>query len=194
MSTLCVVDLETAGLTLAHPTIQIAAIAVDQDLRELDTFEVKIKFDISAADPEALKVNSYRANVWEVSAYNECASLKMFAHFLSQHADVEMMSKRTGRPYKVARLAAYNKDFDDPRLKNHFNQNNMFLPAHPQCFCIRQMASWWFHWRPDALRPENHKLTTLAKYFGVEVPGDAHDAMVDARLSIGIMKAMRDGK
>ena len=38
------VDLETAGLDPWRPIIQIAAIAVDSNLKELERFEAKLKF------------------------------------------------------------------------------------------------------------------------------------------------------
>ena len=41
-------DVETAGLGIACPIIQIAAISVDSRLRELETFEVKIRFQSAA--------------------------------------------------------------------------------------------------------------------------------------------------
>ena len=61
-------DLETGGVTPDHPDIQLAAIAVDSDLNELDSFERKIQFKESDADPEALKLNHYDASIWDSEA------------------------------------------------------------------------------------------------------------------------------
>src|ERR1019366_3616301 len=101
-------DLETAGLTSAHPDIQLAAIAVDPDWNELDTFDEKIRFDISRADPEALKLNHYDPAIWEREALGECAVVKSFAAFLGPYKCVQLVSKRTGNPYSVARLAGHH--------------------------------------------------------------------------------------
>ena len=54
-------DLETAGLKRSSAIIQIAAVAVDSQLRELETFEVKVRFDQRHASTEALKLNTDRS-------------------------------------------------------------------------------------------------------------------------------------
>ena len=62
------IDLETAGLEKTRPIIQIAAVAVDSQLNELDAFEVKIQFDEDTACPDALRRVHYRRAEWKRSA------------------------------------------------------------------------------------------------------------------------------
>jgi oligoribonuclease (3'-5' exoribonuclease) len=50
------VDLETGGLDpKKHPITQIAAIAVDEEFRELEVFEAKVIFSVLEGTPEALR-------------------------------------------------------------------------------------------------------------------------------------------
>ncbi|MCA1625996.1 MAG: hypothetical protein LC778_19810 [Acidobacteria bacterium] len=78
-------DFETAGLTDNHPNIQLAAIAVDSDtFEELDSFEAKIQFDESKADPEALKINHYSRDVWEREAKTCGHVTYLFCEFLKK--------------------------------------------------------------------------------------------------------------
>ena len=122
-------DLETGGVEPHHPTIQLAAIAVDDSGREVSAFEQKIAFKESDADPEALKMNHYTAEDWK-GAINWQATAANFASWLKPYSTVQLMSKRTGKPYKVARLAGYNAvAFDAPRLRAMFGTS--FFPCEP---------------------------------------------------------------
>ncbi len=58
------IDLETGGLELTRPIIQIAAVAVDRSLKELETFEVKIRFNEFEVAREVLRKNHYDRAVW----------------------------------------------------------------------------------------------------------------------------------
>ena len=52
-----------------------------------------------------------------------------------------------------------------------------------------QRALWYFQENPEVAQPENHQLSTLAAYFGVEV-GKAHDALDDCKATVGIYRAL----
>ena len=186
-------DYETGGVLPTHPNIQLAAIAVDFDsCKELDTFERKIRFDEKSADPEALKMNHYSRELWEREAVGAVQAHAEFAAFLKRHADVQMITKRTGAPYQVARLAGYNAaTFDGPRLKDHFSGCNAFLPAHPFVMDVLQWAAWELQIR--GARLENMKLGTVYQYFTGEPAGDgAHDALHDVRSTIAVARCLRE--
>lgn len=166
-------DTETGGLTPAHPTIWLAGIAVNPTWTELETFDFKIQFDEATADPEALKMNHYDPAVWAREAVPEDQALTMFAAFLGRHKSIEMISKRTKKPYSVARLAGHNAaTFDGPRLKDDFQRYGMFLPAHPLVMCSLQRAMWYAF--ENGTKFENLKLETLARHFGVPVDDTTH--------------------
>lgn len=179
-------DIESGGLEEHHPDIQLAAIAVGPNWEELEVFQAKIQFDESKADPEALKLNSYDPEVWKRDAQPIQEVVSAFGAFLNRHKSLEMVSRRTGAPYSVARLAGHNAaTFDGPRLRRLFRST--FLPAHPIPLCTLQRALWYFHERNE--KPENYKLEALCKYFGIPHEG-AHDALADVRATIGLAHAL----
>ncbi len=181
-------DLETGGLEPWHPDIQLAAVAIGPDWSELASFNEKIQFDESAADPEALKLNHYDKEVWAKTALTIPALVQKFSAFLNGHKALEMVSKRTGQPYSVARLAGFNAaTFDGPRIRAIYK--NQFLPAHPIPLCVLQRALWWFHEKQE--KPENYKLGTLCKFFGIEL-SEAHDALADVRATVALARKLQE--
>lgn len=114
-----------------------------------------------------------------------------FSFMLGKYKAIQMVSKRTGKPYSVARLAGFNAaTFDGPRIFNLFGKVNKFLPAHPRVLCVLQRAEWWFEEKGIA-RPSDMQLGTLCKYFNIDLSG-AHDALIDVRGTIALMKVLRD--
>jgi DNA polymerase III epsilon subunit-like protein len=186
-------DLETGGVQEQHPSIQLAAVAIDDATgQELDSFEVKIQFDESQADPEALRLNHYDPEVWKKEAVPSCEAARRFSAFVGPHRSIEMVSKRTGAPYSVARLAGYNAlTFDLPRLRALFG--TMFFPCSYHVRDVLQRAMFWFDENQPEKKPENLKLGTVCAYFGISADG-AHDALVDVRLTAKLARALRNGE
>lgn len=172
-------DFETGGTDPKHPSIQLAAIATENG-HELDAFEQKIQFDPATADPEALRINHYSAEDWK-HALTPLLAAKRFALWVRPYQSVTLKSKRTGQDYTVAQLAGYNAlTFDWPRLVALFE--GQFVPCSYQVRDVLQRVYFWYDEHPEAPRPENYKLTTVAAAFGLEVNG-AHDALADCRLT-----------
>jgi len=184
-------DIETGGLdALRHPITQLAAVAVDSQLHELDTFEVKIDFDRSKADPDALLKNSYDHAVWQREQVRPAEVINRFTAFLRDYCDVECVSKRTGNPYRVAQVVGHNAaTFDYPFLAALYGQHKAFLLAYPRVMDTCQRAIWWFHERPEIAQPENFQLGTLAKYFGIPLD-NAHDALADVRATVELCRVL----
>lgn len=181
-------DLETGGVDVYHPDIQIAAAVIDGNGKTLETFQRKIQFDESKAEPDALAMNHYSADVWKAEALPESQVVAEFAAFLKRHTSVEMLSKRTGRPYSVARLAGYNAaTFDGPRIKEMFRRHQAFLPAHPLVLCVMQRAMWWT--QETGTKLENLKLGTVAAALGID-HADAHDALGDVITTAAVARAL----
>lgn len=181
-------DFESAGLERHHPNIQLGAVAIGPNWEELASFDRKIQFDEKLADPEALKLNHYDNVVWEKEA--KPVVVAEFSRFLNEYKALQMVSKRTGAPYSVARLAGFNSaTFDGPRLRDMFKET--FLPAHPIPLCVLQRALWFFHEKTE--QPENYKLGTLCNYFNIPIPeGEQHDALTDTRLTVKLAKRMTE--
>jgi DNA polymerase III epsilon subunit-like protein len=180
-------DLETGGLN-DEPTIQLAAVAVNGDWTEAGAFEQKIQFDASKCSPEALKLNGYEPELWK-DAVSPQETVRRFSAFLKPHATVEMISKRTGEPYMVARLAGYNAlTFDLPRLRAMYGTN--FFPCSYHVRDVLQRAMFYFDEHPTEGKPKDLKLTTLCEYFGIDVDGSAHEALTDARLCVALHRRL----
>ena len=186
-------DIETAGRGVTCPIIQIAAVAVDSRLRELETFEVKIRFELDTGTRKSVPVACFEPTVWKRLARQPDEAARHFADFLRRHATVDMVSSRTGKPYRLAQLAAHNGDFDGPRLRSWFRRQKQFLPASRRVFCTLQRAFWLFHEATTLTPPANYRLATLCEYFGVPLGQDEHhDALADARATVAVYRAMAE--
>jgi DNA polymerase III epsilon subunit-like protein len=182
-------DFETGGIRDDQPNIQLAAIAVDNDFRELASFEEKIQFDESAADPQALAINHYQRDKW-TQAKPSAVVARLFAQWLRPFSCVEKISK-AGKPYSIARLAGHNAAvFDGPRLRRMFTEAQMFCPVELHVRDTLQLALW--HFDHCGIEPKSFRLTELCNHFRIPVDG-AHDALTDVRLAIAVARAMRGG-
>ena len=186
------IDLETGGLEPEHPDIQIAAVAVDGSFKEIAHWECKIRFPVGDADPEALKLNHYDAAVWDAEGITEVQAVNDFYDFLQGFKDLHRMSKRSGKPYSVARLAGQNVlGFDGPRLRNLFARHEKFLPADAyRPLDTMQLALW--RSAKTGVVFDDYKLATLCDWYKVPLPM-AHDAMEDVRATAQLARVMLFG-
>lgn len=180
-------DFESGGLESRHPSIQLAAIAVnDSDWSEVDHFERKIKFNEPDADPEALRINHYDRQTWQREAIMPTRVCFEFAKWSEPYRCIQMISKRTGQPYLVGKLAGHNAlAFDLPRLRELFGAS--FFPFSYHVKDTLQRALFFFDENPHIARPESLKLTTLCSALGINCDG-AHDALTDVRLSAALAR------
>ena len=187
-------DLEVAGLDPArHPIIQMAAIAVDSLLGELETFEVKVSFDEAEADPNSLSANHYSKEIWNRDAVAPELAARRFSKFLRRHATVDLLSSE-GRAYRVAQLVAHNGErFDGPFLHAWYRRLGLFCPARYMVLCTKQRALWLFDEDKSLTPPTDYKLQTLCEFFGVHLPAEhAHDAFNDVRATVELYRAIRN--
>lgn len=190
-------DLETAGLEPEqHPIIQLAAIAVDSSLCEMETIELKIRFDEAEANPQSLSVNHYSKEQWDQEAIEPLKAAERFSAFLRRHATVDMLSKK-GEPFRLAQMVAHNGErFDGPFLQAWYRKlklvdPELFCPARYMVLCTKQRALWLFDEDKSLTPPANFKLQTLCEYFGVRLrPEEAHDAFNDVRATVELYRAM----
>lgn len=183
-------DLEPGGAEPWRPIMQVAAIAVDSGLRELEAIEAKLRFDMRLVHPACRRKKHYSAEVWDREAISEQAAGERFAAFLRRHATVDMISAdRCG--YRVAQLVAHNAAFDAPFLACWFERIGRFLPAHPRVLCTHQRLLWLFHEHKSLTPPADYQLGTLCQYFGVRLKNhEAHEALADVRATVALYRAM----
>jgi DNA polymerase III alpha subunit (gram-positive type) len=183
-------DVETGGMDpQRHPMIQLAAAAYSWPMLELlETLEIKLQFDPSKCEPEALELNSYNAESWALQAVPPAVARDRFADFCREHATVEQTS-RAGKPYCVAQLAAYNAEFDMAFLRRLFD--GAFLPGTYAALCVLQRVRWAYaeHDAYHLPRPTNYKLGTVAQHLGI-CADRAHDAAADVRIMADILRAL----
>lgn len=186
------VDLETAGLDPWRPIIQIAAIAVDSNLRELERFEAKLKFNSKFADPKSLRKASYSRELWKQEAQPSIRVMKQFSELLRRHATVDQTSS-AGLPFSVAQLVAHNGAFDGSFLRAWYDRFDEFLPASPRVFCTLQRALWLFQEDKSLTPPPDFALRTLCHYFGVSLKAtEAHEALNDVRATVDLYRAISE--
>ena len=174
-----VFDTETSGLDPAkHEIIQFAAIACDGEWRPVEELELKMSFDLTAAEPQALELNSFEPVAW-AGAPHPREAVATIGAFLRRHATFAKTSK-AGKPYRVARLAAHNARFDCDFLAALFKRWDAFCPA-AICEPLDTLALCRWATLGAARPPKDHKLETMCAYFGVPTLGAAHDALEDVR-------------
>ena len=183
-------DLETSGLDHSrHSIIQIAAIAVDEQLNELASIERKVAFRLEDADVKALEANSYDPAVWAKEAVEPGMAIGQLSAFLKRYADVQMTSK-AGKPYSVAQLVGHNAaSFDGPFLQAFYKRHDAFLPASYRVMCTLQRAIWYWHEMSEVTPPPDYKLGTLCDCLGIRLD-NAHDALADVRATVALYKAL----
>jgi len=162
-------DVETSGrLDWKHEVIQIGAVAGGKE------FEVKLRFDTGKAEREALEVNCYDEDAWEEEAVEPAEAVALFSEFLEEFKFVEKKSKKSGKPYMVARAAGHNAEsFDKGFLLALYRKHDAFFPCEFKIWDTMQLAMWSLPWA------ESHRLEDLCEYYGIDI-GGAHDALADA--------------
>ena len=181
------VDIESIGLDPAGPVWQIAAIAVDAELRELESFESKLQVDWQGV--RRWRLDGRRRPPRPLPGA-EADAAGCFADFLHRHATVELSANQcTVR--RVAQLAAHNATHDGPFLQAFFQRNRRFFPGSYRMLCTVQRALWLFQEDKALTPPPDFKLITLCHYFGVPLrAADAHDALHDVRATAALYRAM----
>lgn len=183
-------DLETSGLDAnKHDVIQFAGVALDE-WQEVGAMELKIRFPREHASEEALAVNHFDAAVWAREALNPLHAAQRISKFFSTHADVEKISKRSGRPYWIARVAGHNAaSFDGPFLNAFFRRTGVFLPAATyEALDTMHLARWVTYSRGIELK--DHRLGTLYEAFCGAPLADAHDALTDVRATARLAREL----
>jgi len=183
-----IIDCETGGVLPSHPTTQIAAIAIDGLGKAIDEIDVRLIFEESKCDPEALALNHYQAELWQKEAVTPTIAKSVLGAFFERNQAWDLISKK-GRPYRTCRIIGHNVAFDIPRVRALWGKS--FTPfAWWYPFDTLQLALWTIYQRPHVAPPRDYRLETLCKYFDVTAEGSAHDALADCRLTLGLFRAL----
>lgn len=189
--TIVFIDIETGGLSKCkHPITELAAIAVHAGtFDELDSIEIRIRFDVRTADPRSLGLNKYNPSDWDRWAIPERDAAEKLATFLRKHGSIVQESKKRSRRYRVARIAGHNAEsFDGPFLRQWYRRQKCFFPASPRVLCTKQLAMWFFELNAGVDRPEDYKLETLCRYF--RLPSPDRTALQDVRSTVALARSI----
>jgi DNA polymerase III epsilon subunit-like protein len=187
----CFFDLETGGVEDCHPTIQVAAVAVDisqPDWPVVESYEQKVEFDVDKCDTRAFELNHFDPKVWEKEAASPVKVRADMESFFRRHQTWQLISK-AGNAYTTAKVAGHNiAAFDLPRLKKLWGKRfTPFCWWYP--FDTYLAAVWKFGIAGASDAPENFRLETLCGHFGIKASdGEAHDALVDVMITIELAK------
>ena len=191
-------DLETGGTDeTRHPIIQIGAVTIGTDGREVERFEVKVKFDEADCDAEALRKARYDRRLWNLHGVEPMTAFERFCYFLREHATIEKLSRKKRVPYHLARLVAHNASFDSRFLSNWHatlkdENSELFLPADRLVICTMQAALKFFDEHSSLTPPSDYKLGTLCEYFRIPFStNEAHDGLYDALATAKLDQAIQ---
>ena len=158
---------------------------VDSKFKTLEELEIKIRVDMHRADPSALEVNSYDADVWNREAVKPEQAFNQVKALFNRHKHVLKMSKK-GKPYKVCLLAGHNTEkFDFKFLLSWWKRvsADSFMPADFFTFDTLQMTSMldaMEFFTQGVFKRKSLKLSDLVDF------DDAHDALADVRATVDL--------
>lgn len=176
-------DIESIGVDPDGPIRQIAAVAVDETLREVEAFDAKLPVNWR-------ETQGWRKRPQRAPLPVEIETARRFAEFLSRHATLNIMTAR-GATLRVAQLAAHHAVHDGAFPQAFFARNKRFYPGDYRMLCTVQRAQWFFHESDEAPPPADFKLATLCEYFRVPFPREKqHDALCDVRATVELYRAI----
>jgi DNA polymerase III epsilon subunit-like protein len=188
------VDLETGGVDEnEHQITQFAAVATGgpplfKEPEQDSEFERKVALVSGKWTDEALKLQAYDPVVWKAEGKTVVEVLDDFDLWIKKHCH-EAVSGRTGNRYQVAHMAGHNAGFDGRFLRAAAERNDRWIRLTNWTggiYDTLQLAKWYFLGRDE--QPENLRLETLCKFFGISM--EAHDALEDVRATIKIARRM----
>lgn len=156
-------DTETTGL--AGKACEFALLETDWDLNILDKTQTYLNPGIPM-EPGATKINGLKDE------------------FLQQFPLEEDWVASIGGPLQNPVLfMAHNVRFDKP----HYAR--LLMPNIAKAVCSLEYARRLLPHKPPR-GPLNHKLGTLAEYFGIVFEGEAHEALADCVVGVKVMKKL----
>ena len=177
-----VVDTETGGLVPGKNALLTAAfILLDSQLNELDHLELSFKTGRKKVDEEALKVNKIVLTEHNKNALTNKKAALVFNTWLGKHFKKP--------PHFLDKMIpiGHNFSFDYGFLRANFPEIDLhpYISHNPidTCSNVQMMKLLGIH--PMNF---NASLTSIAKKIGIKDTSDAHNALVDTRLCIEVLK------
>jgi hypothetical protein len=128
------------------------------------------------------------AKRWNSGAEPPGVALQKVDAFFNRHKSVTVVSKRSGKPYSVCRLAGFNiHAFDMPHMKAWYGSK--FTPWEHRCLDVFHLACW-VAWMETGCANVPLNLPALRERYGIRAPGAAHDALIDVRATVELARRL----
>jgi exodeoxyribonuclease I len=182
------IDTETTGLDEFHHIWQISAIITDENLVQLEQFDIKFR----PADTRHVSVGALEKSRMTVE---DLESLELSAHdaYLEFIAFLERHVARYDKTDKLIGVA-YNAEFDVKFLRKFFetNADNYFGSWFWHPFVCAMQAAAYFTAHVRGSLP-NFQLGTLCKCAGLGWDDNfAHDGLYDVKKTVELYKYLRE--
>lgn len=181
------IDLETSGFDPSYNEItQIGCVIAARDtFKEVDTFEIKVRFDPEKASAESLEIMGYSPERWADAVEPDVARTE-FAAFIRKYCTWTRVSKRTNREYQTLEIAGQNIPFDisflEPFYANSYFPAAMWRGGYLDLMQVIKALEIILN-----IHFDSYYLESLCHYF--EVPYvDGHDALADARMELEVAR------
>lgn len=175
-------DTETGGLVPGKNALLTAAfILLDSELNEIDHLELKFKTGKKKVDPEALAVNKIILTEHNKTALTNKKAAIVFNDWLKKYFKKP--------PHFLDKMIpiGHNFSFDYGFLRANFPEIDLhpFISHNPIDTCSNVQFMKLLGILPKNF---NASLTSIAKKAGIEDTSQAHNALVDSRLCIKVLK------
>jgi DNA polymerase-3 subunit alpha (Gram-positive type) len=168
---LIITDLETTGLDpMTQDIIEIGAIRVDQNLKELDRYEAKIKIQNPATvSQQAMNVNGYTEAAWKDAT------------------DIRTAMLAFNQLAKEGVLVSWNITFEYTFLSESYRRTKVTNLMDYHRIDLPTIA--WF------VFPNENKInmSNIAEKLGMGKEPNPHRAMTGTEYALGILREFRSG-
>lgn len=178
-------DFETTGLSESAAPIQIAALILDDNLVEVESYSTFIRpVEGCELHPVAMAMHAEKGRTLEMLLRYGEAGGRVFARI------AEMISRHATSGRRVTPAGHNVIGFDLPILRREFDRYGIHnVPLDHQALDTMCLAFGLLKFKGKV---PNVKLETLAKHYGIEeFTGDgAHDAVSDVRVTAEVLKRL----
>ena len=175
-------DVETTGLTPGyHEILQLGAILLDDNFIEYGSgyvcFEPK---HWERAEKRALEINGIDPKTWKPTYSTTKESLTKMTDFIYKHVSLS----------EQINLLGHNMDkFDEPMLRALYKEEGMSWIFHYHGIDTMQFYKLWC--LVTETKIVSLRLIDCCEKFNIEI-SKAHNAMADIRVTVGLVRAIRD--
>lgn len=183
----CFIDVETTGLDVSkHSIHQISSIMIDENGKEIDSFNMKLRPFKAEYEQSALDIAGITyAELLEPERETSGACFLLFQEFLNKH--VNRFNKKDRLQF-----VAYNSEFDERFVREWFNEHDdSFYGAYfwNPSICVMKTAAWFL--RDHRAKLNSFKLKAICNFAGIKFDENlGHDSMYDITKTLELYRVL----